>query len=269
MPAAVIPFRSTKQAAWWLLELARPGRPAEPLGILLADEENRLSVKLRQTAELEDLDEQEEDVLGSLQQDLVLRAAEAGARELLAQLENSLSHFLLISDRTAAAYTGDASRLLERLFAEHVGELVQPFVTHLPLYSIQAAATRFGEETTGEEEGWVRAPAHLRLSPDMFVARVVGRSMEPLIPDGSLCIFRANVTGTRQGRRLLIEQFGQTGEANRYTVKKYSSSKRLSDEGWEHERILLTPLNAEFEAFELGPDGFRVLGEFVAVVDPA
>jgi phage repressor protein C with HTH and peptisase S24 domain len=46
----------------------------------------------------------------------------------------------------------------------------------------------------------------------MFVAQVVGRSMEPLIPDGSLCIFRHGVRGSRQGKRLLIEKFSETLE---------------------------------------------------------
>ena len=39
----------------------------------------------------------------------------------------------------------------------------------------------------------------------MFVARIAGRSMEPRIPDGSLCVFRAGVTGSREGRLVLVE----------------------------------------------------------------
>ncbi len=46
--------------------------------------------------------------------------------------------------------------------------------------------------------GWVRAPENLRLHEGMFVATVVGRSMEPRIPDGSACIFRAPVTGSQK-----------------------------------------------------------------------
>ena len=86
------------------------------------------------------------------------------------------------------------------------------FVTHLPFYGLRAAATRFGEEfdpaEVSEPDAWVRAPRGLRLSEGMFIAQVVGRSMEPLIPDGSYCIFRGPVGGSRQGKRLLIEQTG-------------------------------------------------------------
>ena len=272
MPAAVIPIRGVggalRQASWSLLELAQPGERAEPLGILLLDEEtDSLSLRLRDANEFEGLEEQEIDLLQYLAEDLAVKSKETGGRGLLTSLEDSLSNFLRISDRAAVEYTGDSTTLLNRLYGQHIGELVRPFVTHLPLYAIRAAATKFGEETTGEEEDWVRAPAKLRLTEDMFVARVVGRSMEPLIPDGSLCVFRANVTGTRQGKRLLIEKFGESSDANRYTVKVYSSSKTQSEDGWEHSRILLSPLNREFEAFELGPDDFRVIGEFVTVVD--
>ncbi|MDQ6699880.1 MAG: S24 family peptidase, partial [Acidobacteriota bacterium] len=102
----------------------------------------------------------------------------------------------------------------------------------------------------------------------MFVAKVVGRSMEPLIPDGSLCVFRSPVVGSRQGKRLLIEQLGATDSSARYTVKRYTSRKvQTGEEEWSHESIRLEPLNPDFPAFELDGEQFRVLGEFVQVLD--
>ena len=91
------------------------------------------------------------------------------------------------------------SRTLQRLFDVHVDAGVRKFVTHLPLYSLRAAATRFGEDAEVEELDWLRAPEGLRLTEGMFVAQVVGRSMEPLIPDGSYCIFRAPVVVRGRG----------------------------------------------------------------------
>jgi hypothetical protein len=94
--------------------------------------------------------------------------------------------------------------------------------------------------------------------------------MEPLIPDGSYCLFRGPVVGSRQGKRLLIEQTsgpGAADAANRYTVKRYTSSKTVSQDGsWEHNAIRLEPLNPEFEAFDLGAGDFRVIAEFVQVL---
>jgi hypothetical protein len=169
---------------------------------------------------------------------------------------------------------------VNRLFDQYVDGEVRPFVTHLPFYGLRAAATKFGEEFESEEvaepDAWLRAPRGLRLTDGMFVAQVMGRSMEPLIPDGSYCVFRGPVIGSRQGKRLLIEQTGGRGAdgkslsadlASRYTVKRYTSRKREDADGsWQHESIRLEPLNPEFEAFDLASGDFRVIAEFVQVL---
>ncbi len=274
MPAAVISIADRQSArssgTWSLLELALPGSAPRPLGILLVDTRTEeLTLRLRSAADFEneELEEQDADILDCLADDLRRKALEQGASKLIDSFEGSLSQFLRITDRTAISFTGDPGRTADRLFEEHVDARVRPFVTHLPLFGLRAAATKFGESMESEQEGWVRVPEKLRLTPDMFVAQVVGRSMEPLIPDGSLCVFRAGVTGSRQGKRLLIEQFSETDFANRYTVKRYTSSKSFDESGeWRHEEIRLEPLNREFEAFTLSPDSFRVIAEFVAVL---
>jgi len=92
--------------------------------------------------------------------------------------------------------------------------------------------------------------------------------MEPRIPDGSLCVFRAGVTGSREGRLVLVEYLGG-GANDRHTVKVYHGLKRqLPDGTWEHKSILLKPLNPEFEAWELDAeeDRFRIVAEFVQVL---
>jgi hypothetical protein len=265
-----------------LLEIARPDRSPEPLGILFVDEETGdLSVRLLDERDFDDLDEQDSDYFEALEADLAAKGREpGGGHALLDSLESSLSGFLRIGDRTPIEYSGDPGLTLNRLFEKHVGGEVRPFVTHLPLYGLRAAATKFGEEfdpaEVGEPVDWVRAPRGVRLTEGMFVAQVVGRSMEPLIPDGSYCLFRGPVTGTRQGKRLLIEQTGGHGKegrslasdpASRYTVKRYTSRKTADpDGGWRHESIRLEPLNPEFEAFELGPGDFRVIAEFIQVL---
>ncbi len=280
MPAAIIPFRSAthtaRHATWSLLELARPDHPVEPLGVLLCDQESgALALRLRDQSDFEDLEEPEADFLAALGPDLEAKARDGG-RALLDSLEDSLSHFLRISTRTAIEYSGDTSVTVNRLFSEHVDSEVRRFITHLPVYALRAAATRFGDEfdqaEISEPETWIRAPHGLRLSEGMFVAQVVGRSMEPLIPAGSYCVFRGPVVGSRQGKRLLIEQTGGPGASdagNRYTVKRYTSSKMLNDDGtWEHKSIRLEPLNPEFQAFDLGAGDFRVIAEFVQVLRP-
>jgi phage repressor protein C with HTH and peptisase S24 domain len=68
-----------------------------------------------------------------------------------------------------------------------------------------------------EPEEWVEAPEGLRITDDMFVAHVTGRSMEPRIPNGSLCVFRGNVAGSRQNKLVLVMLYGVAGE-NRFTI---------------------------------------------------
>jgi hypothetical protein len=267
-----------RHACWSLLEIAQAGRRPVPYGVLLADLETgdwtqrlRDAANLDEAAYFEEFDEPEFDILTALPADLRQKAHEMGGVGLLEFLEDSLSGFFRISDRTPIVYSG-AQATVDRLFDEHVDSVVRPFVTHLPLFGLRAAATKFGEGMDVEQDGWVRAPEGLRLQEGMFVGHVVGRSMEPLIWDGSDCIFRAGVAGSRNNRYLLIEKFDETDFAARYTVKKYARQGPLVaypaiDASAEREGpIRLEPLNREFEPFDLTNDEFRVIAEFVQVL---
>jgi SOS-response transcriptional repressor LexA len=266
MPAAVISIATKRRACWSLLEIAQAGRRPIPFGILLADEDTGVwTQRLREIECFDELDEPESDILTALSADLEQKAREMGGMPLLASLEDTLSGFFRISDRTPIVYS-DAQAAVDRLFDEYVDSTIRPFITHLPLYGLRAAATKFGEGMDVEREGWVRVPENLRPAEGMFVAYVVGRSMEPLIPDGSACIFRAPVTGSRKGRFLLIEKFDETDFASRYTVKKYARRGDRDESAEREDAIRLEPLNPEFEPFDLAGDSFRVVAEFVRVL---
>jgi SOS-response transcriptional repressor LexA len=275
MPAAVVSIGAkrtagaNRRASWAVFEIAQPGHGAVPYGILLADEQTgELTFRLRDKTCFEDLEEQETDLLDALSGDLEQKGHEMGGLRLLDSFEDSLSNFFRISDRSAIVYSGDARATVSRLFDNYVDSTIGKFKTHLPVYSLRAAATNFGESMEHEQdtEEWVRVPENLRLKKDMFIAYVEGRSMEPLIPDGSACIFRAPVTGSRKGRMLLIEQFGETDFASRYTVKRYARSAPLVEGAERSGAIRLEPLNPAFPAFDLTADKFRVIAEFVQVL---
>ena len=104
----------------------------------------------------------------------------------------------------------------------------------------------------------------------MFLAQVVGRSMEPAIPDGAWCLFRAPVEGTRQGKIVIVQLRDATDPENgeRYTVKRYESEKATNGDSWRHERITLKPVNPDFEPIALtGKDDgeLQVIAELVEV----
>ena len=149
----------------------------------------------------------------------------------------------------------------------------KPFVTHLPVFSLAAAAGRFGkgQDVSETEEGWVQVSGR-RLDERMFVARVVGRSMEPKIPDGSYCIFRAKPEGTRQGKIVLVQYRG-TGDPDtggQFTVKRYTSDKASNPDGtWRHTKITLEPLNPEYQPIRIDPsnaESVTVVAEFLEVL---
>lgn len=228
---------------------------------------DRLHLRLRR--DWDEIAPEEAAILSALEFDLASKAAEMGAKRLLDYLEETLSNLLRISERREVE-VHDFERDLGRLYLQYVPSTVRRFVTHLPHYSLAVAAGKFLENQEVTEEGWVEAPPDLKLTREMFLARVAGRSMEPLIPDGSLCVFRAGVTGSRQGRLVLVEALGR-GSNDRYTIKRYRSEKTQDAGGsWAHQRIRLEPLNPEFEAWDLDPEdqeNVHVIAEFVRVLD--
>ena len=268
MPASVVPISGSRQGTFLLLEAALPGRSPQPVGVILVDPAaDRAWVRLRERFDAV-ADPEDAEVFEALEADLRERLAEHGAEAALTALEDSLSNALRVGERQTVAV--DAfTRVLDRLYDQHVQKAeIQPFRTHLPLYSLRAAAGRLGEEMESAEEDWVRAPEGLRVSPDLFVAHVVGRSMEPRIPDGSLNLFRLNPVGSRQNKILLIQRFGVLDDTARYTVKRYTSKKvQTGEDEWHHEQIRLEPLNPEFEPWDVDPEGFSVVAEWMRVIE--
>jgi phage repressor protein C with HTH and peptisase S24 domain len=268
MPATVIPFRACREGVYVVLGAALPGQPPRNIGILLADPvSGKPWIRMLPAYDFADPDEAE--VLEALGEDLGRRASEMGAVACLDWLEDTLSNAVRVSDRESVA-VDSFIRVLDRLYAEHVKPIeVGQYTTHLPLYSLRAAAGRLGEEMESVEEDWVRVPEGVRPGRDLFVAHVVGRSMEPRIPDGSLNLFRFHPVGSRQDKILLIERRGGLDETARYTVKRYKSQKNYDERTgeWEHGNIRLEPLNPEFEAWDVEPQDFAVVAEWLRVIE--
>ncbi|HEY4320397.1 MAG TPA: DEAD/DEAH box helicase [Gemmatimonadales bacterium] len=131
------------------------------------------------------------------------------------------------------------------------------YIRCVPLTTLEAAAGGFGEPQFVDalEDGeWVEVDEGRSLQPGMFIAKVVGRSMEPRIPDGSYCLFQSPVVGSRAGR-IVLAQLADARDPEtgfRYTVKLYRSEKTLDGVGgWRHVRVSLEPINSEFQPIEL------------------
>jgi SOS-response transcriptional repressor LexA len=256
---------TTSTANLWVVEVCLPGEAPVAVGVVLADADGGYRMRFRR--DWEAFAGEESEVLEMLAEDFENKAREMGIGEWLRQCEDSLSNVIRITDREEVMVE-DLDRATDRLYRKHVTPKILPFRTHLPMYSARVAAGRFLEDNEVEAEEWLETPPGLRLEESMFVVRITGRSMEPKIPDGSLCVFRAGVTGSRQGKLLLVERRDVSESGGRYTVKRYRSTKAHAGEEWRHSMIRLEPLNPEFEAWELeeDPDKFRIIGEFVRVL---
>jgi SOS-response transcriptional repressor LexA len=158
------------------------------------------------------------------------------------------------------------------LIVRHVPNVLR-FRTHLPVYSLAAAAGAFGRQQAEiRSEGWIAVPSsHILITPDMFVVRVIGTSMEPAIPNGALCAFSSRVSTPCEGKIVLLEDYEESG-GNRYCVKRYHASMRpdplkSGDPGWLHERITLESINSRFPPLEISSDHkINVIGEFAFAI---
>lgn len=257
---------TTRLGEMRLLDLALPGQPPQTCGVLLHDPESgEISLRLRRDWEELTADPNDLDVLELLAEDLTAKANEMGSEAFLGHLSNDLSNVIRISEPESALLSRGT---LNRLYEKHVAATVQQYSTHLPLYNVRAAAGSYGERQSTELESWIEIPEGLPIRKGLFVARVVGQSMEPEIPSGSLCIFREFGAGSRNGKLVLVEDQSEPEQGERYTVKRYRSVKQAREDEWSHSEIWMEPLNPAFQPWQLTEDKpARVVGEFIAVLE--
>jgi SOS-response transcriptional repressor LexA len=146
------------------------------------------------------------------------------------------------------------------------------YQTAVPLMTLEAAASTFGRVDPAEVREWVSPRTTRRLHEGMFVARVVGKSMQPDIPDGAYCLFGPVSGGSRSGRILLVQHHAisdpETGGS--YTVKRYESEIVTAPDGtWRHAEVRLRPANPEFVPIVLTPESegdVRPVAELIEVL---
>lgn len=147
---------------------------------------------------------------------------------------------------------------------------VIPFKNAIPLVPLKAAAGVFGDIFDVKEQTWVKPNTFKKLEKGMFIAQVVGKSMEPKIPDGAYCLFKGPVEGSRTGRDLLMQHRSITDpdHGGSYTVKRFDSGKvtgklTLNRKG----TIFLRPLNHEYEPIIFEDENeIRVIAEVIEVL---
>ena len=146
------------------------------------------------------------------------------------------------------------------------------FDDYLPIYSVEAVATSFREQATPEVLGWKPMNKRKKFDKAYFIAKVIGQSMEPKIPDGSWCLFRFERGGSRHGIVLVeSKKLSDPETQQNFTIKTYHSEKKyFKDDTWEHKKITLSPVNKEFKDIVLkkvSEEEFKVIAEFIRVIE--
>jgi SOS-response transcriptional repressor LexA len=240
----------------------------ERCGVVVCDPEtDECAFRFRQ--DLEDFAGDEKDLLGGLLEQLRVYGSEMGGAALLRWMDENLSNFLRVSD-PAQAMGIDLERTAQALYRKHVSSRVRQYETHLPLIPIELAAGGFGRDKAKLAEDWVeaRVPGRRRLSEDLFLVRVQGRSMEPDIPDGSICVFRSYYGGSRKNGIFIVQRIATLDEGGEFTLKRYESSKEVRGDDWRHTRITMRPENPEYEDWDLREDErYVTIAEFVCVLE--
>jgi len=148
----------------------------------------------------------------------------------------------------------------------------RPYENCIPLLSLKAAAGHLtDEEKLIEPEAWVRPNGRTRPGQGLFVAQVIGESMNRRIPNATYCVFRSPVEGSRQGRVVLVEHRGILDQdlGGSFTLKIWESEKEDLDDGtWRHKEIRLKPdtNNSGYEPIvlhDVAEDEIRVVAELV------
>lgn len=151
-----------------------------------------------------------------------------------------------------------------------------PYVNSVPLYSLKVAAGEFKLNEHPEELKFIRVPDDVRISPDHFACQIIGNSMNKIVEDGQIALFKKYHAGSRNGLMVLAEYYDyqDADYGSCYTFKEYYSQKTTTEEGFKHERIVLKPKSydpnyqeIEIDAEAITSRQFNVLGIFERVLE--
>ncbi len=143
----------------------------------------------------------------------------------------------------------------------------------IPFYDFYAAAGSFSEMQSEKDFTLIEVPVNVKYKDDYFACKIVGESMNRVIPNGSICLFKPDSGGSRNGKIVLVENIDiQDPDFNSsFTIKTYSSVKETSEEGWQHTSIVLRPnsFNSNYKDIIVNEEngiGMRIVGEFVEII---
>lgn len=150
----------------------------------------------------------------------------------------------------------------------------QRLINPIPFYNFYAAAGSFSEMQSNNDFTMIAGPDNLVSNNDYFACKISGESMNRVIPNGSICLFKMYNGGSRNGKIVLVENSDiQDPDFNSaFTIKTYSSEIAATEDSWEHTSIVLRPnsYDSSFKDIVLKEEdalNMRVVGEFVKILE--
>lgn len=143
------------------------------------------------------------------------------------------------------------------------------FTRYLPFYSMESACDKFVQGKDAAEEGWMEVEIGKKLNKSMFIMRMEGQAMEPLISDGQFAVFDSDIRGSLDGAILFVygKDIYDPNRNSHLTVRRLKSISRTKT--GEYQEIILEPLHPDYQHFHLknpGKGTLKIIARFVSGV---
>jgi hypothetical protein len=151
-----------------------------------------------------------------------------------------------------------------------------PFENSVPLYSLKVAAGEFKFNDSIPEEKFILVQEGVKITQDHFACEIVGNSMNKIVQDGQIALFKKYHGGSRNGLMVIAEYYDlqDIDFGSSYTFKEYYSQKEVTEEGWKHEKIILKPksFDSSYQDIIIDPEAinekvFNIIGIFDRVIE--
>ena len=151
-----------------------------------------------------------------------------------------------------------------------------PFENSVPLYSLKVAAGEFKFNESLPEEKFILVPNGVKITQDHFACKIIGNSMNKIVQDGQIALFKRYAGGSRNGLMVIAEYYDHQDfdYGSCYTFKEYYSQKTVNEESWQHEKIILKPksFDASYQDIVIDQNAinektFSVIGIFERVIE--
>lgn len=143
----------------------------------------------------------------------------------------------------------------------------------IPFYDLEIAAGTFSELQQAGDVQYIKLNGETLDPSRYFACKIIGESMNEIIPNGSICLFERYEGGSRNNQICLVESssFIDRDFGANYTIKAYRSEKTVSEEGWQHQEITLQPKSTDlsYKPIVLRAEellDFKVIGVFKRVL---